>query len=256
MGEPHGQNPGATRALAVLRFLATQPGPVQAARIAEVIGVPRSSMYHLLAAMQAEGFITHLPEDKRYGLGVAAVEIGSAYLRQEPLARLGRPLLARLVKRVGLPAHLGVLHGRETLYVVEQRPPRGANLVTDVDVRLPAHLTATGLAMLADLPPVQVSALFPDAAAFVNRTGDGPKSLPALRRLLAEVRTHGYAEEHGEVTAGFASVAVASHDRQDRPVAAVAITYPQTRVLDLAAITDAVRRTAHELTRRLGGTPS
>jgi hypothetical protein len=45
----------------------------------------------------AAGFVVHLPEERRYGLGVTAFEIGSAYLRQEPLARLARPVLARLV---------------------------------------------------------------------------------------------------------------------------------------------------------------
>jgi DNA-binding IclR family transcriptional regulator len=46
---------------------------------------------------------------------VSAVEIGSAYSRQEPLARLARPVLARLVEVVGHSAHLAVLHGREVL---------------------------------------------------------------------------------------------------------------------------------------------
>ena len=49
--------------------------------------------------------------------------------------------------------HLAVLHGRDVLYLVEERAPRRPSLVTDVGVRLPAHLTATGRAMLAALPP-------------------------------------------------------------------------------------------------------
>ena len=36
--------------------------------------------------------------------------------------------------------------------------------------------------------------------------------MSALRRLLVDVRRTGYAEEDGEVTAGFASVAVAVLD--------------------------------------------
>ena len=109
--------------------------------------------------MAEEGFVTHLPEERRYGLGVAAFEIGSAYSRQEPLQRLARPLMARLVD-VRHTAHLAVLHGREVLYVVEERAP-GRPLVTDVGVRLPAQLAASGRAMLAALPAAQVRALFP-----------------------------------------------------------------------------------------------
>ena len=38
----------------------------------------------------------------------AAFEIGSAYLRHDPLERLARPLLVQLVHEVGQTAHLGV----------------------------------------------------------------------------------------------------------------------------------------------------
>jgi DNA-binding IclR family transcriptional regulator len=89
--------PAARQALALLQALARQPGPVPAAALAPDLGLPRSTTYHLLAELIAAGFVVHLPEERRYGLGVTTFEIGSAYLRQEPLARLARPVLARLV---------------------------------------------------------------------------------------------------------------------------------------------------------------
>ena len=79
-----GQVPAATRALRVLRFLASQPDPVPLDRITRACDLPRSTAYHLLGAMIEEGFVVHLPEEHRYGLGVAAFEVGSGYSRQEP----------------------------------------------------------------------------------------------------------------------------------------------------------------------------
>jgi DNA-binding IclR family transcriptional regulator len=198
--------PAARQVLLLLDALARQPAPVPAAVLVRELGLPRSTVYHLLGELVRAGFAVHLPEERRYGLGVAALELGTAYLAQEPLARLARPVLARLVDRVGQSAHLAVLHGREVLYVVEERAPGRASLVTDVGVRLPAHLTASGRSILADLPAAQVRALFPTPEAFVDRTGVGPRSLTALRRVLTDVRRQGYANEDGEVTPGFASV--------------------------------------------------
>jgi DNA-binding IclR family transcriptional regulator len=245
--------PAARQALALLHSMARQPGPVQAAALARDLGLPRSTTYHLLAELSAAGFVVHLPEERRYGLGVAAFELGTAYLRQEPLARLARPVLSRLVEAVGHTAHLAVLHGREVLYVVEQRAPGRPPLVTDVGVRLPAHLTASGRALLADLPPAQVRALFPDAGAFVSRHGGGPQKLSELRRLLGEVRRQGAAGEDGEVTPGFASVAAAVHDHAARPVAAVAVTYPTDDQPDGDGVARQVVQAAAELTRRISG---
>ncbi|MGH8894307.1 MAG: IclR family transcriptional regulator [Actinomycetes bacterium] len=252
---PGGGVPAARQTLAVLQALARQSGPVPAAALSRNLGIPRSSIYHLLAELTRAGFVVHLPEERRWGLGVSAFEIGTAFMRQEPMARLARPVLARLVDEVGNSAHLAVLHGREVLYVVEERAPGRPPLVTDVGVRLPAQLTASGRAMLARLPAAQVRALFPDAGSFVERHGTGPRSLSALRRLLGEVRRDGYASEDGEVTPGLASVAAAVHDHTGRPVAGTAVTFAATE-LDAAGRARLARRVsaaAGELTRRIGG---
>ena len=256
-----GNAPAATRALSALRALAAAPGPLTAAALGRQLGIPRSSTYHLLAAMSDAGFVTHYPEEERWGLGVGAFEIGAAYLRHDPLERLGRPLLHRLGHDVAslapVVAHLAVLHGRETLYLVRetpQSPQAPVTVVADVGVRLPATLTASGRAMLAELPAAQLRALFPSKDAFVDRTGSGPTSLTALTRLLTVERARGWAEEDGFVVPGFASVAASALDRSGRPVASIGLTFRSDRAdgpmrVELAR---AAMRTARELSRRLG----
>jgi DNA-binding IclR family transcriptional regulator len=249
-----GQVPAATKALRVLRFLASQPEPTSIDRIMRACGLPRSTAYHLLTAMAEEGFVVHLADEHRWGLGVAAFEVGSGYTRQEPLQRIARRLLADLADTTGQSAHLAVLHGRDVLYVVEERAPGRPPLVTDVGVRLPAHLTASGRAILAGLPAAQVRALYPNADAFVDRHGTGPRTLSGLRTLLTDTRQRGFAIEEGEVTPGLASVAAGVLDHNGHPVAGVALTYADGDVSELA---EAVRRTASTLARgrgrRLGG---
>jgi DNA-binding IclR family transcriptional regulator len=250
--------PAATRTLRILRFLARQPQPVAAEHIAHAVGLPRASTYRLLAAMADEGFVVHLADERTFGVGVAAFEAGSGYVRQGPLQRLARLPLARLVDLAGESAHLAVLHGRDVLYVVEERAPGRPPLVTDVGVRLPAHLTASGRAMLARLPGRQVRALFPNRAAFVQRgeSGTARVSTPAtLRMLLTETRSRGYAFEDGEVTPGFASVASAVLDHNGHPAAAVALTFDAASVGSRARgrLAEAVRGVADEITRRVHG---
>ena len=54
-----------------------------------------------------------------------------------------------LTDRLGESAHLAVPHGRDVLYVIEERAPGRPPLVTEVGVRMPAHLTASGRAILS-----------------------------------------------------------------------------------------------------------
>ena len=91
------------------------------------------------------------------------------------------------------------------------------------------------------------------ADAFVDRHGRGPQSPSALRALLAETRRRGYAVEDGEVTPGFASVAVAVLDHNGTPLGGVAVTYDSREPVGLSTLVDAVSATAGSLTRRMGG---
>jgi len=248
--------PAVSRAIGLLRALAAHPGPVPAAVLARELRLPRSTIYHLLTVLGREGFVVHLPEARAYGLGVGAFELGTAYLRNDPLERLARPLLAQLKERTGHTVHLGVLHGRETLYVVKEQPGHATPLITDVGVRLPAHLTASGRSMLAALPRAQVRALYPNRDAFVDRTGAGPGTPGELRDVLAQERARGWAEEDGHVTAGIASVAACVLDYGQRPAAAVSCTFPSAAVASgdaRAALAGVVRATAGRLAKRMAG---
>ncbi len=246
------QVPAATRALRVLRFLASQPDPVPLERLAAALDLPRSTAYHLVNAMIEQGFVTHIAEDRRYCLGVAAFEVGTGYARQAPLQRIAHRPLAALVDRIGQSAHLAVPHGRDVLYVLEERAPGRAPLVTDVGVRLPAHLTASGRAIMAALPDSQVRALYPDRTAFVDRHGRGPRNLKALRSVLTETRRRGYATEDGEVTPGFASIAAAVLDHNGMPLGGIATTYEARQDVDVPSLVEAVSTTARAVSRRLG----
>ncbi|HEX7159956.1 MAG TPA: IclR family transcriptional regulator [Trebonia sp.] len=246
--------PAAAQALAVLQYLGTQAQPAAAAAISRDLGLPRSTTYHLLDTLVRSGFVVHVAEERRYALGVAVYELASGYGRQTSLQRLARTPLAALVDSTGQNAHLAIMHGRDVIYVIEERATGRPPLITDVGVRLPAHLTASGRAMMARMPRAQVRALYAEPGSFVLRSDRGPRSLAVLRHLLAESRRQGFASEDGEVTPEFASVAVAASDRVGYPVAAVAVTFPSAEAdtKERERLAARAARTAAELSRRLG----
>jgi DNA-binding IclR family transcriptional regulator len=248
-----GKAPAADATLRILRLMSEQRGPLAAATLARTLALPRSTVYQLLATLTEHGFVIPIPELKKYGLGVAAFELSSGFNRQQPLTRVGAPVLARLVDDLGLSGHLTVLLGRDVVYLAEERAPQGPYLVTDVGVRLPAHLTASGLAMLADLPAAQVRALYPDPGLFTTRTGAGIASYRELSAELRATRERGFAIENSSVTEGLRSVAVAVPDHVGWPAASVAVTFPVERDIDLDATAARIARSAAELGRRIGG---
>lgn len=229
------QVPAAKNVLSVLRYIAAQAGPVGAAAIARDVDLPRSTTYHLLTALIEDGFVVHLPEERKYALGVTAHELGTGYTRQVPLQRLARFPIAQLVERTKRTAHLAVMHGREVIYVIEERAKRQSTLVTNPGVRLPAHLTASGRAMLAAMTPDQLTALYPGPEAFPTRYESGVHSVSALNELLGRIRERGFSWEEDEVTDGFSSIAVPVLDHSGMAVASVTLTVANRPTLSPAA---------------------
>lgn len=219
--------PAARDVLRIVKYLATHSGPVRAATITRDLELPRSTTYHLLRVLQDEGFLLHSPENQGYVLSPLISDIGSSVLSSNALARFAQPVLERLVAETRMPvvAHLGVLNHSDVVYASKVSANRAPAVVTSIGVRLPAHLTATGRAMLAALPEAQLRAVYPAPATLVVRAGPGPTTLKELDAILAAVRERGWAVEDGEITLEYASVAAAVLDHNRYPAAAIGLTF-------------------------------
>lgn len=231
--------PAAKSMLEIMLLLSEQRGPIAAKYIAGQLELPRSSVYHLLRVGSDLGFILHYPEEKKYGLGPSVSQLSSAYARTEPIVRLATPLLPTMVDEVRENGHLSTLYGHDVVYLLAERAAGKRSLVSTVGVRLLAHNTASGRAMLAQLTAEQLKAIYSKSGSLFptkNKSTvpeQGPESVPQftnlydLTRALEDVRQLGYAEERSEVTSGLSSVSAPVRDREGWPVAAMTLTYSQ-----------------------------
>ncbi|MEY4451683.1 MAG: hypothetical protein RLZZ380_804 [Actinomycetota bacterium] len=253
--------PAASRTLAILSNLAKAAAPVTAVSLARQIDAPRSTTYQLLQVLESEGFVIHYPETARWGIGVAAFELGTAYLRHDPLERLARPILHRIVQQLdelnlNSTAQMGILDGAELLYLLKENPRKAAVVVTDVGVRLPAHLTASGRSMLALLPKLQFKALYPANKPISRRTEQGPETSKELQNLLEKELAQGFSVESGHVSAGLNTIAAAATNHLNHPTAAFAVTFRTEDANEgvSAQLAKLVITASQELSKRLGAT--
>jgi DNA-binding IclR family transcriptional regulator len=205
--------------------------------------------------MSSYRFVTYYATQRAWGLGTAAFELGSAYLRTEPLARLGTPVLAALAAQTGETAHLGILRGADVMILRRKRPAgQEGSFVTEEGVRVPAHLTSLGRAMLMELSDSQFRALYRTEALLSRRTGRGPVLVTDLRKELSESRGRGYAVDDGLLSPGTTCIGAPVFSHENQPLAAVSITFlsskhPQPEWSGLAV---QVKDAALRLSRALG----
>lgn len=243
------------RVVRVLDALCAAPGGLRATELASECEIARSTVHVVLNSLAAAGMIEHDPRRGTWFLGIKTLELGMRYLRSNSLESSAADALGALADATRCTAHLAVRDGTDVVYLAKRQPPdAGAvRLVTEVGVRLPAHLTAVGQALLSGMPDGEVRRLYSDDS-LADRTGHGPRSVTDLLANLASVRACGFAEERGLTTPGIGCIAAPVYDGSGSPVAAIGITRIDGELAD-DAHTDLVTRVmdgARSLSRRLG----
>jgi len=214
--------PALRRAVAILRHLSGSSRPVSAGALVRALDLPRSSAYELLAVLDELALVTR--SGGGYLLGAGVSELGSAYMRTNPLQRQAQPIVRDLADATGATTQLAVLRGWETVYLIKEQAVSSAAIITATGVRMPAYLTATGRAIMSQMTSREVLALLSAEDTFVNRTGAGPRSRRELAELLRRTRADGYAVERGEISPQIWTIASSVIDRLDRPIAAVGVS--------------------------------
>jgi DNA-binding IclR family transcriptional regulator len=217
-----------TRALRLLRAVAASAEPATLSGLAQTLALSRTTAHRLLAALEREGFVTHAPGDQTYRPGpeLAAFALHASPIHQ--LRTLARPLLEDLAEASGETATLELLTGHEVLIVDEVPSRRLVAARTEIGTRWPLHVTSTGKALLAAMPEEEREAYL--ARPLVTFTPQSVTDPAALRRELATIRRRGYATAREEIEPGYSAVGAAFTDAASRPLAALSIGGPSSRL--------------------------
>lgn len=244
------------RGLAVLQAFDDERRSLSLTELAQHLGWSRSEPYRLVYTLERLGYLQRDGQLKRYCLGPRVLQLGFAYLHGLPLVEQAQPLLAQLSQAVGQSAHLGILDGRQVVYVAGVSARRIAATHVNVGARLPAHATALGKVLLAHLPSAELETLLASPLEqYTERTVAEPA---ALRAALQQARAAGYVINDQEFERGIAAVAAPVFDVKGRVVAAVNVSVLAAALADEAArdaLRTAVCRTAAQLSTYLGYQP-
>ena len=216
-------------ALRLLMMFRGQPR-VRLSEASVHLGVAHSTAHRLMAMLAYHGFERQEPESRAHVAGPALVEIGLASVRQLDIRRRARPVLEGLASSLGETVHLAVLEGSNVRYLDCVESARALRVASRTGSALAANCTASGKALLAELPDAEVSAMFGGQGPLTALTA---RSITTRSRLLAElrqVRARGYAVNLEESEEGVASVAVAVRGPQRLPMAALAVSAPISRM--------------------------
>lgn len=242
----------ADRVMAVLDLVAER-GSLSFGEIAARLELPKSSAHALLQTMHARGYLGFDEESKAYRLGTRIWELANAHHGIEDLRTVIKPLMDALVERTGETVQLAILEGIEAVYLEQSQSPHPMKLTSRAGVRLPAHTSAIGKALLASLDPTEAERRL-DGAALVRLTDNTIGDVPRLLEELERVRRQGYSLDNEEFAIGLRCVAMPVLDAQGKAVAAISVSMPTPRYnrTVMANARKALAQTVGQATERLG----
>ncbi len=244
------------KAVRVLRAFTRERPERGVTELSNELGWPKAVVHKILVTLDQGRLVQRDSQSRHYRLGPGIMELAGVFLSEEPLTREGTPLLKNLARRTGYTSALAVLDRMEVLYINVVEGSAGVKTSAHVGDRRPAHATASGKVLLADLPSDILDQLLGRHVlpALTSKTIVDPDR---LREELVQVVSAGYALNVEERITGMVGVAAPVRDHHGKAVAAVSVAIVRHLHTE-QAIDEAighVMTTANDLSRQLGALP-
>jgi IclR family acetate operon transcriptional repressor len=212
------------RAASVLRALEGEEDGLSLGKIAQRVGLPRSTVQRIVESLSAEQLVMAAGPSAGVRLGPLLLRLASS--ASTDLDRVTRPLITELSRTLGETVDLSVLKGAAAVFIDQVSGSQRLRAVSAVGEVFPLHCTANGKALLALLSPDKRGRLLRSPLA--RHT---PSTVTRINAVLTDVERsveRGYALDEEEYTEGISAVGAAFLDPMSRPVA-ISIPVPTSR---------------------------
>ncbi len=217
---------GLEKGLAVIEAFDAEHARMTATEAAARCGMTRTAARRYLKTLAHLGYLGS--DGKLYWLMPRILRLGHAFIASARLPRLVQPYLQRITSGTEEVAYLGVLDGDDTIFLARSGSPRHTAAGYWPGTRVPAQVTAAGMAVLASLPEVEMTAWLEDRPlpAFTSHTlADALR----LREALQRYRHQGWALSEQQLELNYRGVAVPLLDSHNQVHGAISITMPINR---------------------------
>ena len=235
------------RALGVLWAL-SDGRPRTLTELSSELDLSASTTFRLLATLSGHNYVTRDAGSGQYRLGLRCLELARAYHEASDLRRIALPEMEALRDDTTETVHLAILDQMEVVYL-EKLPGLHAigMMASRVGGRLPAYCTGVGKVLLAYHDASEVRAHF--AQAGLHRfTATTVGNVDELLACLPQIRSQGYALDHGEHEAEVCCVAAPVFEGTGAIVAAISVSGPGARMEPLEDNRELLGRVRHAAT--------
>lgn len=211
-----------SRAASILRVLKEAETGMSLGKIADRVGLPRSTVQRITSALSDEGFV--IADANAGGLRLGPELSALAGAAQYNIVEHCRLLLNELTLKTGETTDLAVMRGIGMVFLDQVPGKHRLTTVSKVGEVFPLTTTANGKACLAELPEEEAAKLITNEWARNGIHSD----IDALLTQLKEVRATGLAYDLGEHSPDVSAIGIAFTDWSET-LHAISVPVPTSR---------------------------
>lgn len=234
------------KALDLLDLFTHQQPQMGLSQVARLSGMNKATCHRLLSEMESRGLVEQTGPAREYRLGPAVLRLAALRENAVPTREAAMPVLRRLAEATGETAHLTFLvAGRLQTLGFAYSSRHGIKVTMEDADFLPFHSTASGAAVLANLPEAEA-----------NRILSAQPSTEALQARMEDCRERGWAETLSTFEKDVQGTAVPLFDGNAACIGALAVAAAAPRMTPELhrTITTELTRAGAEITALWGGT--
>ena len=195
--------PALQRGLAILGMFNARQRTLSMQDMAERLAVSPSAVYRIVQTLVDMGYLRKVGRSD-FELGSRVISDGFAYLASRDIVEVAMPHLNDLRDRTSLSCHLSIREQTDSLYIYRAFAPQRLTVNIPIGTRLPCHGTALGRVLLTALNDNELSQLY-QHVRLDDYPPPAPRTLPELRRLIAEDRERGWVLHRSDYSTAIAS---------------------------------------------------
>jgi len=209
------------RGLSVIRAFSAEHPAQTLTEIAQASGLTRAGARRILLTLVGLGYVQ--ADGRLFRLTPKILDLGFAYLTSMPFWNLAEPIMEALSQEVHESCSISVLDGTEIVYVLRVPARKIMTINLSIGSRLPAYCSSMGRVLLAGLPEAELDRVL-RASDLRARTRNTVTGIDALKTVIADIRTRGWAENDQELEEGLVSLAAPIRNRSGQVIAAINIS--------------------------------
>lgn len=191
------------RASAVMRALGRNPKGLSLAAIAQEVGLARSTVQRIVAALETEQLVEALRPGTGFRLGPALAQL--IHQTNTDIISIARKSLEGLSEQLDESVTLSCISGQQAVVIDRVIAERELRVVFPMGQSMPMHATADGKVLLSTFSDSQIIEILgqaPEKRTFATH------GIDSLLKEMKQIREQGFAVDNQEHTVGISACSI------------------------------------------------